>query len=226
MKAEMKVPDEVVQLDKPRLAAGVFSLTGLVWVAWALVRIHGAGVVLGIVALGFLGMAFYAFIGLGKAPCPECGTMRSGLSMKDNGSLQCRGCGAYFHTRDGEVFATDEDAVEGVPAFATACPMRIDWPPGCCVCGEEVTRTVPVELELEEGAPVAKDMLTRVATLGTYKLVSERRFEVQIPVCERHGSGSASLEFRYDEEQLFIKFRSRAYAHAFAEANGPVFWDS
>ncbi len=215
-----------VQLDKVRLAGGIGSLLGLLWVVWAYTATRGAGSMLVIVTLFCLVGAFYAFIGLGKAPCPDCGMMKSGVGLKHNDSLECVGCGSYYNTRDGEVFATAEDAVETFPAFGTACPKNIEWPAGCCVCQQTVTRTVPITLELEEDSPIAQDMLTRAATLGTFKLVSKRLFEVQIPVCPEHGSDAAELEFRYDEAQLHIRFRSRSYAAAFEEANGPVFWDS
>ena len=215
-----------VELDKLRIAGAVAALAGLAWVAWASFNTRGAGSLLIMISLFCIVGLVYALIGLGKATCPECGMMKSGVMPKNNDSLECKGCGAYFHTKDGEVFATATDAVEEFPAFATACPKAIEWPPGCCVCQGDVTGTAPVLLELQEDAPIAHDMLTRAATLGTFKLVSKRRFEVQVPVCDDHGSDSADLEFRYEEAQLYIKFRSRAYAKAFDEANGPVFWDS
>jgi hypothetical protein len=223
---EFGLPDGTVQVDKLRLAGaavGLLMLAGAVYIGVAGRGMLAMGFIWGMIALIGTG---YALMGLGKAPCPECGFMVSGLLPKNNSSKQCKACGEYFHTKDGTVIETDRDAIEKYPAFATACPKEIQWPEGCCVCQEPVTQHVTVELELEENAPMAQDMLARAATLGTFKLVSERKFAVEVPVCGEHDRNPAELEFRYDEAQLYIRFRSRAYADTFDELNGPVFWDS
>jgi hypothetical protein len=223
---DFELPGNSVQIDTLRLigaVVGLLLLAGAIYIFFESRRAGGMAIIWGMIALVGTG---YALIGLGKAPCPECGFMVSGLFPRNNSSKQCPGCGEYFHTKDGEVMRTDKDAIEKYPAFATACPKEIQWPEGCCVCRAPVTQHVTVELELEENAPMAQDMLARAATLGTFKLVNKRKFAVEVPVCDEHDLDPAELEFRYDEAQLYIKFRSRAYAEAFDDLNGPVFWDS
>jgi hypothetical protein len=213
--------ENAVQLDKLHLAGLIAALVGAALFAYLGLTAYGmGGVGIGFTLICLVG-AFYAFIGLRKAPCPGCGYMTGGLA---SGSVQCKGCGDYFKIEDGRTVLTGSDAIEDFPAFSTPCPRDIDWPAGCCVCRGEVTGTAPVRLELKEDSPVAADMLTRAATLGTFKLVSKRIFEVQVPVCDQHESDSAELNYRYDEEQLHILFRSRSYAEAFADAQGQVFW--
>ncbi len=221
---ELEEPTNEVQIDTLRLAGGVGGLVGAALFAYLGVTAYGMGAIgFGFGFICLLG-AGYALIALGKAPCPDCGFVKSGTALKNSESIHCAGCDGYFSIRDGKTVMTGADAVEDHPVFATACPQSIKWPSGCCVCGSEVTGLAKVRLELEESSPLAQDMLARAATLGTFKLVSKRVFEVEVPVCGAHGTDPAELRYRYDEEQLHILFRSRAYMSAFAEENGPVFW--
>ncbi len=216
----------LTQLDKARLAGGAIATILLAGTIYGFATSHGFAVVWAILFLVFGASAVYAFIGLGKATCPECGYAHSGLGLKNNPSIQCKGCDEYFHIIDKHVTPTSDSAIEEFPVFATPCPQDIKWPDGCCVCQAPVTRHLPIYLELEENAPIATDLLTRAATLGTFKLVSKRKFEVQIPLCDQHESASAELEYRTADEQLYISFCSRSYAKAFDATNGPVFWGS
>ena len=166
--------------------------------------------------------------GLGKAPCPQCGFLRSGVRLRNNRSLHCQGCGAYFRTKAGVCVETGVDAIEPEPVFAAECPRAIQWPSGCCVCAGTVEQAVVVSLTLDEDAPIAQDLMVRAATLGTFNMVSKRRYEANVPVCNQHASDGhepARLDWNLETAQLTIKFRSRRYAEAFAATNGPVFWD-
>ncbi|MCA9563601.1 MAG: hypothetical protein KC561_08935 [Myxococcales bacterium] len=169
--------------------------------------------------------AIWGLTRLFKGECPTCGTTSPLLWPKANASYSCRGCGSYLRTESGNVVPTAADAVEATPTFAAHCPQRIVWPKGCCKCGGEVTRQEKIDLELKEDAPMATDLLTRAATLGTFRLVSKRRFQVEVPHCERC-RGGADLSNDYDEDLVVIRICSRAFAESFQSINELVSWDS
>jgi len=215
-----------VVVDRLRLALGVGTAAIATW-AVALALRHGEAAMY-VVAVSFATAAVVSFWRLGKAPCPTCGALRTGTPLRISESLHCDDCGAYFRIRQGVTVATEGDAIEREPVFVAACPKQVRWPQGCCVCGGPASSTVPVELELREDAESGANLLTQAASLGTLKLVSERRYCVHVPTCAQHRRDVpvADLQWNDDEAQLYLAFRSRAYADAFIAANGPVFWDS
>ena len=209
-----------------RLALGAWLLTFVVtsYFAYTALRASHVPFIMYVCLLaGVLGLVILPFF-MGQAVCPECGTMRQWIGLKNNKDMECRGCSAYFRTEQGEVVQTEADAITEMPVFATACPQKIAWPQGCCVCQQEVTHHASVTFKLEEDVPIAQDLLTQAATLGMFKRVSVREFSIDVPVCAAHKHDNAELDWNYDEAQLYIAFRSRAYMTAFAQQNGPVFW--
>lgn len=215
-----------VEVDKLRMAGAVGGFLGTLFSIYAFLQPGSPMSMVMMTGLPSLAALGYFGFTLGKAACPDCGMMRSGIFLVNNASLECSDCGNYFHTKKGEIVLTASDAVETFPAFSTPCPQQIIWPKGCAVCQNEATRQVDIKLTLEQDAPVLQASLTAAVSLGTFKMVSKKLFTVPLPVCGQHGDDSAELNYKYEEEQLQIAFRSRAYRDAFAEANGPVFWDS
>lgn len=223
------LPSELtsVTLDKPRLLGGLAALATAALMGIVMLMPNAQFSLPFLVMTSFAVMAGYALWGVFRAPCPDCGALYSGgLVPRNNSSVQCRECGTYFATKDGRVHRTGDEAIEAQPTFAVPCPARISWPKGCCVCESPVARTVPIDLEVRSDAPLLEDIVTRAATLGTFKLVSKNRYQVQIPVCASHDSESARLDFRPEERQLYILFRSRRYANAFEQANGLTHLDA
>jgi hypothetical protein len=201
--------------------AFVLIFVGIITLAFTTRGFWPLAVVFGLICL--VG-AWLAFSFTHSAACPSCGHLRTVPSGKDNDSVECKDCGVWYHTRDGVSLVTDTDAVEERPRFSAACPTRISWPEGCCVCRGPVTTHEPVELEIEYDPGLAPAALTAAVSLGTFKLVKKGQFRVQVPSCGAHEGPVAELEYRADEAQLYILFRSRAFARAFQEGHGPVFW--
>lgn len=216
-----------VTIQKGPLAAILLCLAFLAFVTWLSMQRSGGfaiGVMMGL--FGLVGI-LYGLWFLYSAPCADCSApYTGGVFPKDNDSLQCKACDKYFHTKGGRSIATSDTAIEALPVFAVPCPRKIVWPAGCCVCEAPVTRTVPVRLEVEGKSPLLGDFMTQAATLGTFRLVSKNTYEVSVPVCATHGEGSADLEHRAGEDQLYIRFRSRKYAKVFEQANGLTHLDA
>ncbi len=217
------VDEQHITLNTPRLMAGIAGLllTGGLIAVLASGRVDGSMVIIaGLASLVTLGWCGWLIWARGTGLCPDCGTRLTGLFMKDNSPRECRGCGNYVGSTGGRLTLAGDDAVTDSPTFRAGCPGEIDWPPGCCVCGQPATRHIEVKLEERQAGPGAGDVAVRAATLGTMKLEQVSTHTVRVPHCDGHGDG-ARLVRGLDEDGagLEILFRSNAYCRAFRERN-------
>ena len=211
-----------IQRDKKRAGGAIAGILFFVG-SFALVfsRADGGlliiGGLVGLVACGYAAFALY-YSGVGF--CPTCNMRLSGLAMDDNEGVRCRGCDGYVDSKDGALSMAGEDSLASVPRFQAACPDRVVWPEGCCVCGEPATRQLLFKLEERESAPLAGDMAVRVASLGTLKLDEVRTNSVHVPHCDDHDHG-AELIRSQDEEgaELALLFRWNDYRRRFEALN-------
>jgi hypothetical protein len=215
--------EQHIGLHKPHLVgglAGLVLIAGLVTVL-ASGRVDGSMVIIaGLASLVMAGWCGWMIWARGVGFCPECGMRITGLFMKDNSARRCKGCGGYVESKGGRLSLASDEAVADLPTFRAGCPPTIEWPPGCCVCGEPATRTVEVQLKERQDGPLAGDVAVRAATLGTMKLSQESTQVVPVPHCDEHGNG-AELVRAADEDGagLDLLFRSNAYCQAFRKLN-------
>lgn len=195
------------------------------WLFWRPEREHDTGVLVWMITIpAIAGAAFFAWRAAksGTAPCPGCGHTVTDLYTSENRGVVCRFCGKYLEGTGGSLHLTADDAVADDWIFVTTVPHTIAWPDGCCVCGAPATRTVRIEVTEKQDAAFHKDLATRVATLGTMKLVEETTHALEVPHCDAHGNG-AELRLAGDSVTgLAIAFRSHRYLNAFCEKNGTL----
>jgi hypothetical protein len=168
----------------------------------------GIALIPGVLAL----ILFYMAVGgAGECSCPSCGKPLSGLSTGANNGVLCPGCHHYFEGKNGELWATDDTLVADAPTFASIVPEKFAFPPGCCVCGKESTRNIPISLHTTNASSVV--------TQSTIGLTTSTRTTVEVPHCGEHKDGAILTGTK---DKPHIKFRSYPYLRAFCALNNTM----
>ena len=153
-------------------------------------------------------LLYMAIGGAGECSCPACGKPISGLSTGSNDGVLCPACLHYFEGKNGELWATDDARVADSPCFASTIPEKFAFPPGCCVCGKDATRKIPVSLTTTNASSVV--------TQSTIGLTTTTRTTVEVPHCNDHKDGAILTGTK---DKPHIKFRSYPYLRAFCQLN-------
>ena len=152
---------------------------------------------------------FYMAVGgAGECPCPACGKPLTGLSTGANDGVLCRQCLQYLEGKNGQLWPTDDARIADSPSFASLIPEQFAFPPGCCVCGKDATRKIPVTLYTTNASSAV--------TQSTIGLTSSTRTTVEVPHCADHKDGAILTGTK---DKPHIKFRSYPYLRAFCELN-------
>lgn len=205
------------------IAAGIFAVVAF-WLCTGHFRSDARLIMIVFaipIALGALYFAATAWTAAAVGECPHCDLYLLGLDTGTNDAVLCGACGRYCEGKDGKLWPTPPDRVLARPSFGAELAEAARWPDGCVVCAAPATRTVAAKLTQEGPARLDKDLATRLATLGTFRLVETQTLTVQVPHCAAHDDGAA-LHFGVESDQLgpTIRFRSHAAMLRWNELNG------
>ena len=204
-------------------AAIVFALAAL-WLCTGNFR-SGARLIMIVfaipIAIGACYFAATAWTAAAIGECPHCDLYLLGIDTGTNDAILCGACGRYAEGKDGKLWPTPPDRLLPRARFGAELAEAARFPDGCVVCAAPASRTVPAKLTQEGPARMDKDLATRLATLGTFRLVETQTLTVQVPHCATHDDG-AELHFGVEADQLgpTIRFRSHATMLRWNALNG------
>ncbi|MFT3765130.1 MAG: hypothetical protein QM820_06390 [Minicystis sp.] len=171
-------------------------------------------------AVGALGLVLGRVLGgSGEAPCPACGARVSDVERKGEiEGILCAGCGRFLRSDNGVLREMSATTIADTPIFGVAVTRGVRWPPGCVVCGEPATQTVPLSILGAEAA--ARAAISAYSGTGGLAVVGEERDEairLDAPHCAAHDDGASLVRGRPTGVVLLL--RSLAYHRAFCELN-------
>jgi hypothetical protein len=155
---------------------------------------------------------------LRDGPCPACGSENT--EIREGSFTPCinRKCQRYLTGNGDQLWLVPDDTVTNAPTFSAVLPERFGWPPGCCVCGQQDTRTVPVTLHVKE---TGKNLTTSVVGLALGRIVVRTgggtMVTVNAPHCAQHMDGVALVSPSVGP--LRILFRSYQTQQRFRQHN-------
>ena len=172
-------------------------------------------------AAGALGLVLGRVLGgSGEAPCPACGARVSDIERKGEfEGILCASCGRFLRSDNGVLREMSASSIVDTPIFGVAVARGVRWPPGCVVCGEPATQTVPLSIL---GAIVAaRAAISAYSGTGGLAVVGEEKDEpicLDVPHCAAHDDGASLV--RGGPTGVVLLLRSLAYHRAFCELNG------
>jgi hypothetical protein len=172
---------------------------------------------------GAVGVLFGKVLaGSGSAPCPGCGAPIHGIERKGRvQGILCVRCNRFLKSKSGVMRPMARDTIARDPLFGAALPTSFAWPPGCVVCGERVTQSLPVRImKTDHGESLAASALglAMVATIGVGFWVRKGvRVALDVPHCADHDDGAVLTEG--GPSDFFLLFRSYPYQRAFCARN-------
>lgn len=179
------------------LAAAVFALAAVLgWIQDAFIAWLAAG----LSACGAIGMLFGSLrAGTGDAACPVCGApLRDLERVGKHEGIHCAKCDAFLEAEDGVVRPTAPDTIADEPIFSTDLCTHFQFPPGCVVCGGDVTQELPLQVQTTSG-------------------IQTTSLRITVPHCRMHDDGAALAGG--GDSGFVILFRSYPYRRAFRELN-------
>lgn len=215
-----------IQRDKKKTARnllGAFVLLGLAY--WFVANSDGhsrasAYMMAGLTGIPALILLYRAGTMASVGECPSCDMYLLGISGGSNEGLLCEYCSSYVEGKNGLLSVTPDDRVSSYHLYRSEIPDQVQWPEGCCVCREAVTRVLQAQITEKRDASMGKNLAAGVATLGTMKMTEATTTRLEVPHCSEHTDG-AVLEVASDADMLnpAIAFRAHGYLKDFCELN-------
>jgi hypothetical protein len=166
-------------------------------------------------------VAMAAGVGAKRLECPACDLYILGARPTEGTAVLCGHCREFGLFRGGKLVRVPDDHIASAPVFCAELPFEnLRWPSTCTVCTQAATRGVSVQLRYEQDASLARDMGTRLATLGMFKAVNETTISLDVPHCEGHVDGAAlTMPYERGQPNFGIAFRSYPYFKQFLALN-------
>ncbi len=166
-------------------------------------------------------IAIASGVGSKRLECPACDLFIMGALPSEGDSVLCGHCREIGLFEGGKLVKPSPDHIGAKPLFCAELPIdKVQWPDGCCLCGQPATRGIDVKLEYQEDAALGRDMATRAATLGMFKAVDRTTITLSIPHCAQHADGAALvMPFEREQPNFGVAFRSYPYFKQFVALN-------
>ncbi len=208
------------------LLVGLFAIPGVWLLYWAYLDEGWSDIIgwpIGAILTGTSILCLYrTLFQSSTSRCLACGALVEEVSSAFHSIdvIPCASCHRFLLVNEnGTVELIAEDEVADVGVFKTLFPDNVTWPSGCMFCGNKVTQTCELLLEIpKQGAAVASVIGQAVALEigGGFSCREDRQYRIDVPHCEAHRDGVVLIN---ECGRPILGFRSLPRFRAFCKAN-------